>query len=97
LSNVLTQWQTSGSQLHPVIDRSPALKEIKPLAHNLTQLGETGLQALSYLKGGAPPPPEWRDLHLAKLEEAAKPYAALELVVVSGVKQLVQAASEIKR
>jgi hexosaminidase len=97
LSNVLTQWQTSGSQLHPVIDRSPALKEIKPLAQNLTQLGETGLQALSYLKGGAPPPPEWRDLHLAKLEEAAKPYAALELVVVSGVKQLVQAASEIKR
>jgi hexosaminidase len=94
---MLTQWQLSGSQLNPVIDRSPALKEIRPLAQNLTQLGDTGLQALSYIKGGTPAPPEWRDMHLAKLEEAAKPYAALELVVVSGVKQLVQAAAEIKR
>ena len=94
LSLMLSDWQTSGTQLNAVIERSPALKEIKPLAQNLTQLGETGLQALSYLKSGVVPPRDWRETSVAKLEEAAKPHSALEFVVVSGVKELVLAASE---
>jgi hexosaminidase len=97
LMQMLSDWQSSGASLGPMIDRSPALKEIKPLAQNLTQLGSTGLEAVSYLKLGMPPPREWRDASLAKLEEAAKPYGALEFMIVSGVKQLVNAASEIKR
>jgi len=43
-----------------------------------------------------PPPPGWREASLAKLEGAAKPYAALEFVVVSAVKDLVVGASEMK-
>jgi hexosaminidase len=97
LSEMLADWQNAGASLSPVIDRSPALKEIKPLAHNLSQLGATGLEALSYLKLGMPPPREWREQSLAKVEEAAKPYGALEFVVVAGVKQLVNAAAEVKR
>jgi len=96
LSEMLAGWQTSGAALGPVIDRSPALKEIKPLAQNLTQLGETGLQAISYLKLNMPPPKEWRETSIAKLDEASKPYGALEFVVVSGVKQLVNSAAELK-
>ena len=94
---MLADWQTSGASLGPVIDRSPALKEIKPLAQNLTQIGETGLEAISYLKLGMPPPREWRDTSVAKLDEAAKPYGALEFVVISSVKQLVMAAAEPPR
>lgn len=97
LGQMLADWQTSGASLGPIIDRSPALKEIKPLAQNLTQLGETGLEAISYLKLGMPPPREWREQSLAKIDEAAKPYGALEFVIVSGVRQLVIAAAEIKR
>jgi hexosaminidase len=97
LSEMFGDWQTSGASLGPVIDRSPALKEIKPLAQNLTQLGETGLEAISYLKLGMPPPKEWRGTSLAKLDEAAKAYGALEFVVVAGVKQLVNAAGEVKK
>jgi hexosaminidase len=96
LIQILTDWQTSGTELDPVIDRSPALKEIKPLAQNLATLGETGLEAMTYLKLGTPPSKEWHDASLAKLEQATKPYAALEFVVISGVKQLVIAASELK-
>jgi len=96
LSDMLAGWQNSGAALGPVIDRSPALKEIKPLAQNLTQLGETGLEAISYLKLNMPPPKEWRETSIAKLDEAAKPYGALEFVVVSGVKQLVNSAAELK-
>jgi len=73
------------------------LKEIKPLAQNLTQLGSTGLEAVSYLKLGMPPPREWRDASIAKVDEAAKPYGALEFVVVGAMKQLVNAAAEVKR
>ena len=97
LSQMLADWQTSGASLSPMIDRSPALKEIKPLAQNLTQLGETGLEAISYLKFGMPPPREWRETSLAKVDEAAKPYGALEFAVIGGVKQLVNAAAELKR
>jgi len=96
LSHMLADWQTSGASLVPVIDRSPSLREVKPLADNLSILGATGLEALSYLKLGVPPPKEWRETSIAKLDEAAKPYAALEFVVVAGVKQLVNAAAELK-
>lgn len=97
LGQMLADWQTSGASLGPVIDRSPALREIKPLAQNLTQLGETGLEAISYLKLGMPPPREWRETSLAKVDEAAKPYGALEFAVIASVKQLVNAAAEIPR
>jgi hypothetical protein len=97
LSQMLSDWQTAGASLGPMIDRSPALKEIKPHANNLTHLGDTGLEAITYLKLGMPPPREWRDASLAKIDEAAKPYGALEFVVIAGVKQLVNSAAEIKR
>ena len=97
LTQMLVDWQTSGASLDPLIDRSPALKEIKPLAQNLTRLGETGLEAISYLKLGMPPPREWHETSVAKLDEAAKPYGALEFAVVPGVRQLVIAAAEARR
>ena len=67
------------------------------MVQSLTHLGETGLQALSYLNSGVVPPRDWRETSVAKLEEAAKPHSALEFVVVSSVKELVLAASELKR
>src|SRR6185436_14341009 len=97
LSQMLGDWQTAGASLGPVIDRSPAIREVKPLAHSLSQLGETGLEAVTYLKLGMPPPREWRETSLAKVDEAAKPAGALEFVVIGGVKQLVNAAGDIGR
>lgn len=97
LSQMLANWQIAGAMLGPMVDRSPALAEIKPLAQNLSQLGDVGLEAISYLKLGMPPPREWRDVSLAKVDEAAKPHGALEFVVLAGVKQLVNAAADIKR
>jgi hypothetical protein len=49
------------------------------------------------LKLGMPPPRDWREQSLVKVDEATKPYGALEFVVVAGVKQLVNAAAEVRR
>ena len=88
---MLTEWQNSGAALAPIIDRSPSLKEIKPLASNLSALGEAGLETLSYLKPGAAPTAEWRTTALAKMDDAAKPYAALEIAIVPSVRRLILA------
>ncbi|HEX5890292.1 MAG TPA: family 20 glycosylhydrolase [Pyrinomonadaceae bacterium] len=93
LGQMLANWQTSGAMLEPLIDRSPSLKEVKPLAANLSVLGETGLEALSYLKLGVPPTPEWRTASLLKMDEAAKPYGALEFMVVPSVRKLILATA----
>ena len=94
---MLADWQTAGAALEPLIDRSPAIREIKPLAQAMTQMGETGQEAVTYLKYGNPPPRDWREQSIAKIDEAAKPYGALEFAVIGAMKQLVNAAGEIKR
>ncbi|HEY0728171.1 MAG TPA: family 20 glycosylhydrolase, partial [Pyrinomonadaceae bacterium] len=91
LGQMLANWQTSGATLEPLIDRSPSLKEVKPLAANLSVLGETGLEALSYLKLGVPATAEWRTASLLKMDEAAKPYGALEFMVVPSIRKLILA------
>ncbi|HVF22341.1 MAG TPA: family 20 glycosylhydrolase, partial [Pyrinomonadaceae bacterium] len=70
LGQMLAEWQTSGAALEPLIDRSPALKEVKPLANNLSVLGETGVEALTYLKLGVPSTVEWRKASELKMDEA---------------------------
>lgn len=94
LGQMLADWQRSGATLEPLIDRSPSLKEIKPLAANLSILGETGLEALSYIKLGLPSTPEWRTQSLLKMDEAAKPYGALEFMVVPSVRKLILATGK---
>ena len=92
ITQTLADWQTSGATLEPLIERSPSLKEVKPLAMNLSVLGETGLEAVSYLKLGLRSTPEWQTASLLKMDEAAKPYGALEFVVVPSVRKLIVAS-----
>ncbi|MCA1578755.1 MAG: family 20 glycosylhydrolase [Acidobacteria bacterium] len=94
LGQMLADWQTAGAALEPLIDRSPALKEVKPLANNLSVLGETGMEALTYLKLGVPSTPEWRKASELKMDEASKPYGALEFVVIPSVRKLILATGK---
>ena len=50
---------------------------------------------MSYLSAGNAPTAEWRKTQLARLDEAAKPGAALEFVVITSVRKLVIAAAEL--
>ena len=94
LRDSLTNWRDAGTMLEPMIDRAPGLQEARPLAKNLAEVGAAGLEALSYLSTGTVATTQWRDAQLSKLDEAAKPKAALELMVVPSVRKLVMAAAE---
>jgi hexosaminidase len=95
INRILAKWQDSSVALEPMINRAPALEETRPLARNLADVAIAGLEALSYLKLGTTPTTEWRDAQLAKLDEASKPKAALEFVVIPSVRNLVIAAAEL--
>ncbi len=90
----LTAWRDAGMALDPIIDRAPALQEARPLARNLADVAAAGLEAIAYLSAGNAATSAWRDAQLAKLDEAAKPKAALELVIIPSVRKLVIAAAE---
>ena len=91
----LTSWRDAGTALDPMIDRAPALQEARPLAKNLVDVAAAGLEAIAYLSTSDAATTEWRDAQLAKLDEAAKPKAALEFVVITSVRKLVIAAAEL--
>lgn len=97
LDVILRDWQTAGRALGPMIDQSPALLEARPLANDLSAIAAAGLEALSYLSTGNPATMQWRDAQLAKLDEAAKPKAALEFAIITSVRKLVNAAAEPPR
>ena len=78
-----------------MIDRSPALQEARPLVNDLSAIAVAGLEAISHLSAGDAPTTEWRDAQLAKLDEASKPKAALEFVVIISLRRLVIAAAEL--
>jgi hexosaminidase len=97
ITRTLDDWQGSAVSLDALIDQSPSLKEIKPLAKNLLGLGATGLESVAHLKLNSPATTEWREMRLAMLDEAAKPYGALEFVVIPSLRKLVIAAAEVHR
>src|SRR5713226_6546480 len=94
IDQTLLEWERASRALGPMIDQSPALQEAKPLANNLSAIAEAGSEAVSYLSAGEAPTTEWRSAQLARLDEAAKPKAALEFVVITSVRKLVIAAAE---
>jgi hypothetical protein len=78
-----------------MIAKSPGLREAEPLAKDMSELGSVGLEALTYLHAGAPPPTGWSNSKLATIEQAARPKAAVEFVIIPSIKKLVIAAAEL--
>jgi hexosaminidase len=95
LVELMTRWRNSAMSLNTMIDKSPALDEARPLASDLSQIGATGLEALTYISEGVTPPAQWREEKLALLDQAAKPKAALEFAVIAPLRELVIAAGEL--
>jgi len=75
--------------------RSPLLnEETAPLTKDMEDVCDIGLEAYGFLQTNKKPGEEWRNAKLARLIEAAKPKAAVELMIVQPVLELVIAAAE---
>lgn len=95
IDHVFIDWRAASIALGPVIDQSPSLQEVKPLAVELGEIAEAGMEAMSYLSAGNSATTEWRDAQLTRLDAAAKPKGGLESVVTLNVRKLVIAAAEL--
>jgi hexosaminidase len=86
---IFARWRDAEGPLLELIDRAPGLREVEPLVRDLADVGSTGLSALDALAIPATPLPEWRDAHVAVLDRAGRPKAALEFPMIPLVRELV--------
>ena len=94
---MLTEWNEAQFKLAPLFEVRASLAEAKPLLDTWRGLNEITLEAVSYLEKKETPPEGWREEKLKKLDEIAKPKAALEFAFVPGVKMLIVGAVEMPR
>ena len=93
LRSMLAEWRSREAGLQNVILDSPALAEAKQLSDDFRNLNLIIGEALDAIEKRAVQSAEWRDARTKTLDEIAKPKAALEIVIVASVKNLVDAAA----
>jgi hypothetical protein len=90
---MVTKWRSAETELQATMEKSPALAEARQLSDDLKNLNQIILEALDAREKGSTPTPEWHAAKTRALDEIAKPKAALEFVIVSGVRKLVDRAA----
>jgi hexosaminidase len=91
----LAEWRDIRTTLDAMIDKSPILREAEQLPRDLSEIGNAGLEALSYLAADVAPPDGWRESKMATLEQAAKPKAEVEFAMIGPVRKLIILAAEM--
>ena len=89
----LTVWQENHNKLRPLMVSSPVLQEVEPLSERLSLVASLGLRALNILEknsGKGLLPDDSSEL----LRVAREPEGQVEIMVVSAVAKLVDAASK---
>lgn len=90
---LLERWRALAPGLQVLIDASPALHEIRPLADNVVAAANVGLQALGYLTSGSGAPEAWMEATRAHLKLLSKPHGELEMVILPALTRLVEATA----
>jgi hexosaminidase len=93
LQALLERWRALAPDLQVLIDASPALHEIRPLADNVVAAANVGLQALGYLTSGSGSPAAWMEATHAQLKLLSKPHGELEMVILPALTRLVEATA----
>lgn len=85
----LEGWIANDPALDALIDRSPALHPVKPLAQSLVTLSKIGLRALDDIDRRQTAPQAWARQTTTYFLQAREPAAATKLRMVDAVEQLV--------
>jgi len=88
----LEGWIANDPKLEALIQSSPDLHSVKPLAQSLVTLSKIGLQALDYIDRDQPAPRAWARQTTTDFLQAREPAAATKLRMVDAVEQLVVTA-----
>ncbi|MGH8216508.1 MAG: family 20 glycosylhydrolase, partial [Rhodanobacteraceae bacterium] len=91
----LEQWIANDPALEALIQRSPALHSVAPLAQSLATLSRIGLRALDYVDQSQAAPYAWARQTTTDFLEAREPAAATKLRIVDPVEQLVVMAVKV--
>ncbi|MGA7414431.1 MAG: family 20 glycosylhydrolase [Bryobacteraceae bacterium] len=97
ISAQLMLWASNIPRVMPVLTSNALLKETLPLAHNLIQIVNAGIEATVYLRSGQPATAEWAHSRFALLDEAAKQKAEVLIQIEPGVRKLVVAAGQVPK
>jgi hexosaminidase len=87
-------WAAAEPGILRLMAGSPTLALAEPRAQQLTTLGATGLEAVSYLSSGMPAVVGWKAQQLALLDEAEKSQALVRFTVIKPLRDLVSAVPE---
>jgi hexosaminidase len=93
LRQCLSHWRANDAVLAPALANSFLLQEAIPLSKDVAALGSAGLEALDYLAQRGRPSDAWLQQQRVLLDNAAKPRAELLIMIVPGVRKLVEAAA----
>ena len=97
LRAMVAGWRAAETELKALIESSPGLTEARPLADDFRSLNQIISEALDALEKKSMMGPEWRDSKMKALDEIAKPKAAVEIITVTGARNLVDAAAGTKK
>jgi hexosaminidase len=94
LTAIFKAWIAAEPGILHSMAASPELAQAESQAHQLTLLGTTGLEAVSYLSSGLPAAGGWKAEKLAILDAAEKPQALVRFTVIKPLRALVNAVPE---
>jgi len=86
-----TQLIQNHSSLIPIINASPILAEIKPLADNLKNLVDVGIEALELIENNKTVSTDWKQNAAQIIEKSKISYGQVEIVIIDAVNKLVEA------
>jgi hexosaminidase len=96
MEQTLAKWRDARPAIEAITSRSAILREAEPLAAELADLAQAGLEALACLAESKAPDGRWREDKLEILARAPKPKpSAVEFAILPSVRQLVIAAIEL--
>src|SRR5262245_53649341 len=96
IQRTLSKWRDARPAIEAMIRRSAILRETEPLAAELSELGQTGLEALACLVESKGPERELRERRPGILARAAKPKpSAVQFAILPAVRQPVIAPNEL--
>jgi|SRR5579871_1172457 len=89
LRAVFTEWAENEARMKPMAEGNALLKEVLPLARNLSAVGRIGLKTLDYLDSGQPAPEGWAATQIVALQKLEEPLAQVRLAAVQVVRRVV--------